>query len=325
MEASVSGKGFKKVLALGEQTAFDTEVGTYTHFLRFTDESLMQAKTPIKPDEVAGEAGRETDLEGRITVGGDIATSLRSEGGAWLLMKHALGSLTTTQPDPSGAPGVYQHLFTLANELPEYGLSAKVDRDINVFQYIGMKVQTLGLEYAMDTFLAATFSLIGSHENRAGTVPSAAYTTQDAFMDYQGVFTMNGVEQRISSFSLTLANNLREDDFRSGSQYRNQIERGGLRDVTGTFSRRYIDDVLYNKFVNWERASLVFTFTGPVIEGGFNYELVITLPVVQFEGSTPGTGGPDMAPQDVPFTALRDVANAREEVRILLTNAESSY
>ena len=319
------GKGFLKTLALGEQTAFETEVPTYSHFLRVTDESLLQAMTPIKPDEVAGEAGRETDLEGRITVGGDIATNLRSEGGAWLLIKHALGSLVTTQPDPSGAPGVYQHLFTLLNELPEFGLSAKVDRDVNVFSYIGNKVQSLGFEYAMDAAFAATFGLVGRNEVTGGSVPSAAYTTQDAFLDYQGVFTMDGVEQRINSFSLTLANNLREDDFRSGSQYRNQVERAGLRDVTGTFSRKYIDDVLYNKFVNWERAALVFTFTGGVIEGGFNYELVISLPVVQFEGSTPGTGGPDMGPQDVPFTALRDAVNAREEFRLILTNAESSY
>jgi len=325
MEASISGKGFKKVLALGAQTSFEEEVATYSHFLRFTDESLAQTKTAIKPDEVAGEAGRETDLEGRIVVGGDVATNLRPEGGAWLLMKHALGSLDTIQPDPSGAPSVYQHLFTLANELPAYGLSAKVDRDINVFSYIGIKVQSLALEYAMDAALASTFGLIGRNEVSGGSAPSPAYTTQDTFMDYQGVFTMDGVEQRINSFSLSLANNLREDDFRSGNQYRNQIERGGLRDVTGTFSRRYIDDVLYNKFVNWERASLEFTFTGPVIEGGFSYELVITLPVVQFEGSTPGTGGADMAPQDVPFTALRDVANAREEFRLTLTNAESSY
>lgn len=325
MEASISGKGYKKVLALGEQTSFGEEVSSYLHFLRFTDESLVQTKTAIKPDEVAGEAGRETELEGRIAVGGDVAINLRPEGGAWLLMKHTLGSLVTTQPDPSGAPSVYQHLFTLANELPQYGLSLKIDRDINVFSYIGMKGQSLGLEYAMDSPLASTFSLIGRNEERGGSAPSAAYTTRDAFMDYEGVFTMDGIEQRISGFSLTLANNLREDDFRSGSQYRNQIERGGLRDVTGTFSRKYINDTLYNKFINWERASLVFTFTGPVIEGGFNYELVITLPVVQFEGSTPGTGGPDMAPQDVPFTALRDVANAREEVRLTLTNAESSY
>lgn len=319
------GKGYLKVLALGEQTAFDEEVAAYTDFLMFTDESLAQTKTIIKPDEVAGEAGRETELEGRIVVGGDIAVNLRPEGGAWLLLKHALGSLATSQPDSSGAPSVYQHLFTLANELPEFGLSGRVDRDINVFSYLGLKVQSVTLDYAMDSPLTATFSLIGRSEVRGGTSPAAAYTTTVPFMDYQGVMTIDGTEQRISGFSLTLANSMREDDFRSGSQYRNQAERATLRDVTGTFSRRYIDDVLYNLFVNFERAALVFTFTGPAIEGAFNYELVISLPSVQFEGSTPGTGGPDMAPQDVPFTALRDTANAREEFRMTLTNAEASY
>ncbi len=320
-----AGKGFLKVLAIGEQTAFDTEVSTYPNFVMFTDESLAQTKTEITPDEVTGEAGREIDLEGRRMVGGDVSVNLRSEGGAWLLLKHALGSLATIQPDPSGAPLVYQHIFTLMNELPEYGLSLKVDRDIDVFSYIGCKVQSITLDYVMDGPLTLSLTLVGRNEIQGGSVPTPVYTTQIPFMDYQGVFLMDNLEQRIGSFSLTLANNLREDDFRSGSQYRSQIERAGQRDVTGSFSRRYIDNVLYNKFINWETGILRFTFTGAVIEGGFSHALVIDLPVVRFTGSTPGMGGPDMAPQDVPFRALRDVANAEEEFTLTLTNTESEY
>ena len=220
---------------------------------------------------------------------------------------------------------MYQHVFTLAKELPEYGLSAKVDRDINVFSYIGMKVQSITLDYAMDSPLVLTVTMVGRNEILGGSVPAPVYTTQAFFMDYQGVLLVDGTEQRIGSFSLTLANNLREDDFRSGSQYRSQIERSAHRDVTGSLSRRYIDDVLYNSFISWETVALRFTFTGAVIEGGFNQTLVIDLPVVQFTGSTPGTGGADMPPQDVPFRALRDVANALEEMTLTLTNTESSY
>jgi len=320
-----AGKGFKKVIALGEQSAFDVEAANYNKFLIFTDESLVQTKTELKPDEVAGEAGREINLEGRIIVGGDIAVNLRPEGGAWLLMKHALGAVVTSQPDASGAPSVYQHIFTLQDDVPQDGLSAKIDRNIDVFAYLGLKVQSVAISYAMDTPLAVTFTLIGHSEEQGGTPPAPVYTITTPFKDYQGVFKMDGVEQRISAFDLTIANNLREDDFRSGSQYRAQIERASLRDVTGTFSRRYIDNVLYSKFVNWERAVLQFTFTGLHIEGGLNYSLVIDIPSAQFSGSTPGTGGPDMAPQDVPFSAMRDVENAEEEVKMTLTNAESSY
>ncbi|GAH69387.1 unnamed protein product, partial [marine sediment metagenome] len=270
--------GFLKVIAVGEQSAFDTEVSTYSNFLIFNDESLVQTKTPLEPDEVHGEAGREVSEEGRITVGGDIGVNLRPEGGAWLLMKHAFGSLASSQPDSSGAPSVYQHDFTLAKELPINGLSVKVDRDISVFSYLGMKVQSVGFSYAMDApALVTTFTLVGRNEEMGGSVPSPVYTTQVFWKDYQGVFLMDGVEQRISAFDLTIANSMREDDFRSGSQYRNQIERAGQRDISGTFSRRYIDNVLYNKFLNWERAILRFTFTSDAIEGGFSYQLVIDI------------------------------------------------
>lgn len=320
-----AGKGFKKVIALGDQTAFETETVNYNKFLIFTDESLAQTKTEIKPDEVAGEAGRETNLEGRIIVGGDIGNNLRPEGGAWFLMKHLFGAVVTSQPDASGAPSVFQHIFTLQDEVPQDGFSAKVDRNIDVFSYIGMKVQSMTLSYAMDSPLVVTFTLIGRNEVSGSSKPAPVYTIATSFMDYQGVFLMDAVEQRISAFDLTIANSLREDDFRSGSHYRAQIERATLRDVTGTFSRRYIDNVLYNKFVNWERAVLQFTFTGIHIEGGLNYNLIIDIPSAQFSGSTPGTGGPDMAPQDVPFSAMRDVENALEEVKMTLTNAESSY
>lgn len=320
------GKGYKKVIAVGEQSAFDAEVSSYSNFLIFNDEGLVQTKTPLKPDEVHGEAGREVSEEGRITVGGDIAVNLRPEGGAWLLMKHAFGTLVSSQPDSSGAPSVYQHDFTLANELPINGLSVKVDRDIDIFSYIGMKIQSVAFSYAMDApALVTTFTLVGRNEELGGSVPSPVYTTQIFWKDYQGVLLIDGITQRISAFDLTIANGLREDDFRSGSQYRTQIERVGQRDVTGTFSRRYIDNVLYNKFLNWERAVLKFTFTSGAIEGGYSYQLVIDLPVVQFEGSTPGTGGMDMPLQDVPFSALRDTTTPAEEVKFTLTNTESSY
>ena len=323
---SPEGKGFLKVIALGEQTAFDTEVAAYTNFLIFNDESLVQTKTPLEPDEVHGEAGREISEEGRITVGGDIGVNLRPEGGAWLLMKHAFGTLASSQPDSSGAPSVYQHDFTLANELPINGLSVKVDRDIAVFSYLGMKVQSVGFSYAMDApGLVTTFTLVGHSEALGGAAPSPVYTTQVFWKDYQGVFLMDGIEQRISAFDLTIANSMREDDFRSGSQYRAQIERAGQRDISGTFSRRYIDNVLYNKFLNWERAILRFTFTADAIEGGFSYQLVMNLPVVQIQGSTPGTGGVDMGPQDVSFRALRDTTTPAEEVSLTLTNTESDY
>lgn len=321
-----AGKGFKKIIAVAEQSSFDIEASLYTNFLLFIDESLAQVKTAIEPDEVQGEAGRELSLEGRITVGGDISVNLRPEGAAWLLMKHAFGNLATSQPDPSGAPSVYQHIFTLADDVPINGLSVKIDRNIDVFSYIGIKVQSVAFEYAMDAVaLATTFTLIGRNEEPGGTSPSPAYTVRVPWKDYQGVFLMDGIEQRISGFSLSLANNLREDDFRSGSQYRNQIERAGQRDITGSFSRRYIDNVLYNKFRNWETATLKFTFTGAAIEGGFSYTLVVDIPVARITGSTPGTGGVDMGPQDVPFRALRDVANAEEEIKFTLINTESSY
>ena len=320
------GKGFLKVIALGEQSAFDTEVSPYTNFLIFNDETLAQIKTPLEPDEVHGEAGREVSEEGRIMVGGDIGVNLRPEGGAWLLMKHAFGNLVSSQPDSSGAPDVYQHDFTLANELPINGLSIKVNRDIDVFSYLGMKVQSIGFSYAMDApGLVTTFTLVGRSEALGGSAPSPVYTTQVLWKAYQGVFLMDGIEQRISAFDLTIANTLREDDFRSGSQYRSQIERSGQRDVSGTFSRRYIDNVLYNKFLNWERAVLRFTFTAAAIEGGFSYQLVMNLPVVQIQGSTPGTGGVDMGPQDVSFRALRDTTTPAEEVSFTLTNTESGY
>lgn len=320
-----TGKGFKKIISIGEQTAFKTEASSYSSFLMFTDESLALTKTEIKPDDVAGQAGRELSLEGRKAVGGDITVNLRPEGGAWLLMKHAFGTVATSQPDPSGGPSVYRHVFTLADAIPQDGLSVKVDRDIDVFAYIGIKVQSVAFDYGMDTPLSVTFTLVGYDELTGKVVETPVFTVALPFKDYQGVFTMDGVEERINAFSLTIANSLREDDYASGDQSRERIERASFRDVTGTFSRRYINNDLYTKFLNWTNAALLFTFTGSLIEGGYNYSLIISLPAVQFTGSTPGTGGADMGPQDVPFTALRDIANNEEEVKLTLTNTESSY
>jgi len=52
----------------------------------------------------------------------------------------------------------------LQDDVPHDGLSAKIDRDLDVFSDSGMKVQSLALSYGMDAPLVATFTLVGRNE-----------------------------------------------------------------------------------------------------------------------------------------------------------------
>jgi len=322
---ALQGKGFKKQIGIGEQAAFDTKV-TPTAYLEFTDEAMIKEVEEIISAGIRGSAGVRRRLLGAVRVGGTIDLEVFPEGGIGMILKNALGAVATTQPDIGNNPLVYSHEFTLTDALPEFGLTVSIDRDIGVRDYFGCKISVLELTAAVNAVLMAKATLVGRDES-SGSTMTPTYPSENPLVFTQGVFKIDTVAVEVSNFVLTLTNNLREDRYGIvGSGVRQQVERLGKREVSGSFNRVFENNDLYDKFIAGTPGALELTFTGGVILGGdgtLNYSVVIEVPIAYYNSFTPGTGGAEMADHTIPFRAIEGTSD--KEMKITVQNKDTSY
>ncbi len=320
-----AGKGFKKQLGIGEQSAFDTKV-TPTAYLEFTDEALVKEQEEIISAGITGSAGVKRRVLGAVRVGGTVDFEVFPEGGIGMILKHAMGAVATTQPDVANNPTVYEHEFTLADILPANGLTFSIDRDIGVRDYFGCKINVLELTAAVNAFLMSKITVVGRDES-SGSSMSPTYPDQNPMVFVQGTFKLDASTVEVSNFVLTLNNNLREDRYGIvGSGLRQQIERLGKREVTGSFNRVFENNDIYDKFIAGTAGVLELKFIGAVIAGGdgsYNYTIDIDIPIAYFNSFTPGTGGAEMGDHTIPFRVLEGAS--AKEFKITVTNGDTSY
>ena len=322
---AIQGKGFKKQIGIGEQSGFDTKVSP-TAYIEFTDEAVIKEVEEIISQGIRGSAAVRRRMLGAIRVGGTIDMEMFPEGAIGLVLKHAMGDVATTQPDVGNNPDAYSHEFTLTNALPVYGLTVTIDRDISVVDYFGCKISVLELTAAVNAILMAKITLVG-RDASSGSSMSPTFPTQNPLIFTQGVFKVDSSAVEVSNFILTLTNNLREDRYGLvGSGVRQQVERLGKREVTGSINRVFEDNVLYDKFIAGTPGALELTFTGAVIDGGdssLNYEVKIEVPIAYYNSFTPGTGGAEMADSTIPFRAIEGAVD--KEMKITVQNKDVSY
>jgi len=195
------------------------------------------------------------------------------------------------------------------------------DRD-----YFGCKINVLELTAAVNAVLMGKITIVGRDES-SGSSMTPTYPDQNPLVFTQGVFKIDAVAVEVSNFVLTLSNNLREDRYGIvGSGLRQQVERLGKREVTGSFNRVYENHDLYDKFIAGTSGALELLFEGAVIpngSGAFKYTVKVEIPIAYYNSFTPGTGGAEMADHTIPFRAIEGVSD--KEVKVTVINTDTSY
>lgn len=321
------GKGFKKMIGIGEQTDFAVKAVSIDKYLEFLDESVVKEQAEMLSGGITGSAGYKRRVLGAISTNGGIEFEVFPEGAIGTFLKHSLGAVNTETPDFSDNPTVKQHTFTLTDSLPEHGLTFRIDRDIAVKDYFGCKINVLEITAAVNDFLKGKIDILGKNES-VGSSMSPSYPTQNPFTFVQGAFTIDGgASVEVGNFTISINNNLRED--RHGiisDATRQQIERKSRRDVTGSFTRIYENDTIYDDFISGTPGLLVLKFEGAVISGAYKYTMEIQTPIAYYNSFTPGIGGAEMADSTIPFRAIEKiVAPTAKEIKIILTNTDLSY
>jgi len=314
----MGASGIEAQFGYAEESTYNTPV-TVTRFHEFVSEGIKFEKNRIKSNGLR--AGRRISRRwapGTQKASGPITLEL-PPGGIGLLLKHAIGSVTTTGAGP------YTHTFVPDSRDGE-SLTVQIGRPstdgtLNPFTYSGVKISSWSLKASIDEYVTATFNTYGAaEESDSGTIPlaSAVYPADDdpfVFTDAQ--VTVDGVVHCFTDIDLSYESSLKEDRYfmcpNSGATPDEPLDNGEI-EVSGTLAGDFDDLTLYNIYKTDTEVPLVLTFAA---SGGLS--LVITMNV-RFDGETSTVDGPEILDESISFMATSDTSDAAAFTAVLINN-----
>jgi hypothetical protein len=180
------------------------------------------------------------------------------------------------------------------------------------FTYRGMSPESFDLKLAAGSIVTGSFAFKGKDEVLAATTKGtgtaiAASTTQviNAVSNVANIVegstlaTMAGIY--VQSLDVSIKNNVRSIN---GIGSLGAVDLGyGRCDVTGTLKAYFINETLYNKYINNTRTGLSFRMSD-VAGNGY----VVTIPTIEFSSAKVNAGGGNQdVTVDIGWTGLKDV------------------
>lgn len=342
------GSGLSAQLGFAAESAWATPV-TVDHFAPFDSESLALAKVPLQGAGLrAGDAGLYGSRRKISTrsAGGTVAMDLTARG-LGLLLKHALGSTVTTPTLISGA--AYKQVHALGSN-QGFGLTMQVGRTetggtTRPFTYNGCKISAIEIGVSDGQLAKLSIDVLAQNEATATGLATASYpmVDQQTFsfaMATAGNFTLGGtvttasgeasvasgvnVATVVNSFTLRIARGMKGDRYGLGNGgLRNEPIENDFYSVTGTLGGEFTSRAeLYDLFTADTGTALHLALVGSAITGGGgNNTLDILLPQLFFDTGAVNASGPDVIPQSLNFTALKDGTNTQAQVKLISADA----
>jgi len=305
-----TGTGLDAQIGLGIEASYG-QVAVPSAFYEFNSESIEPTVTKLYSRPLGGgRFQRAARVRTAVTgAAGDITLDLVTHGlGKLFLMM--FGAVDTQQV---GGTDEYVHTFTPdADGLRGTSATVQVGRPstdgvVHPFTYVGGKVTQWEIAAQMDAIatLKVTWDFQGVDLSQPLAVPSYPAEAQPfTFLD--GSLTLDGQPfGTVRSVTLTGANALNTDRRSFGGVKREPLANNEWA-YTGTFESEFESRDAYDAWVTGEQqANLILTFLGGTIPDTSNpYQLVITIPVIEYTGEAPTVDGPDVVAQNLPFKAL---------------------
>lgn len=305
---------------------------TVSRFYEPVDESLAYNKTTqqgkgIRTGSRVARSGRRVIT--RTDAGGDFTLEClsKSQGTLWQACLgtgvSTLVSGTTFQqnftPTTTGAvfPSMTVQKGTVAADGTVYATTfagmCVTDWEFNAPQtdIATLKVSWDGKSMATATALA-TASFV--------TTPSLFHFAQVASVTYGGAVTVptattlatgGTAVTNVRSFQLKCQNNLTTDRFTFGGAGTKLQPTVGTREITGSMTIEYTDNVTRDAFIADTANAFTITFTSTeALSTGFA-QLQIVIPELKLDGELPAANGTDLVTVDVPFTVLDNLVAAQ--------------
>lgn len=340
------GSGLSAQFMFGQETTWATAV-TPDHATPFDTESLAYQKTVLQGAGLrAGDAGlygarRKVSKKG---AGGSVSMDMTARG-LGMLLRHGLGSSTTTPTLISGA--AYKQVHAIGSN-QGLGLTMQVGRPqtdgtVKAFTYNGCKISALELAVTDGELCKLSVDVVAQNEATATALATASYVTtnQETFsFAMASTFTLGGtvttasgeasvasgvnVATLVKSFNLRVERSMNVDRYGLGNAgLRGEPVENDFYNVTGNLGGEFTSRTeLYDLFAGDTGTALHLSLVGSAITGGGgNNTLDIVLPLIYFNTGAVNADGPDVIGQSLDFTALKDGTNTQAQVKLISADA----
>lgn len=316
--------GLDGQLMVGKESTYGTRVAP-TRGYEFSSESLELDIARVEAFGVRAQAAgagsvQRTDrwVAGRKAVSGSIEfdgdTSGIGSKGFGMLLENAMGAnaVITT---PGGGTLTRDLDFDLGDPFGK-SLTIQVGTPdtggtVRVREFEGCKIVSFELAQELDKWLAGSFEIEGEDMTTSQTLASFSLPTgQELYHWGQAVYTIGGGGLDVIGYKLKVSTPMAVERYRQSSTspaLRREPIINGPRMIEGELEIEFSGLTEYNRYLNGTVAAVVATWTGSLIEGALNNQLIVTCNDVRFEKpSGPNVQGPDLVTFTAPFKALYD-------------------
>lgn len=312
------GSGLGSQIGIAAESAYGTFVAP-TKFVEFTKEDLQLKKTTAMSEGMA--AGRLVGLSSRRVltqkeVQGSIELEVTTKSFG-LLLQALMG--TTVTPVQQAATAAYLQTHTLADTA---GKSLSIQKGVPLttgtvadYSAVGCKITSAEFECEAGGMLTSKFEFDGKNMDETQTLASPSYPTMAPFhfgqMGFKiGTFGAEAALDGIRKVNLKIERGLAVDRFyANNSGLKAEPISNELVKITGSVEADFVAVTLADLFVSDAARSVVWEFTGDLIETGQNYLFRATLPAIHIDDEPPTVDGPEVIRTSFNFTGLYDGTN----------------
>ena len=315
-------RGANAQTIIQEESSFGVDPTPGATKLYFVSNSLRLSRGNISSETIQANRNPSAPARDVDDISGPLAVDLQAYIG--LLLKAALGSVTTTGTDP------YAHTIKVGSSLP----SLLVERgftDINqFFKYNGVKVSRLSFGVTPKGFQRLSLDLLGASET-VGTSSFDASPTDLGYQPFDG-FTISTIEEGGSAIGDVLGiDNLSIDNGLDGDQYlvggagqRVDIPEGMVK-VSGTLRARFANTTLYTKATARTESSLRIVYSlGDGLGSAGNESIEFKVPELYFAPAAPPVEGPKGVVVSLDFEGFYSNAAEASSLQVILKNTQSA-
>jgi len=330
--------GYESAMGVAEEGTFGT-FKTSTSFIEFNSESFKMTREEIKRESINTTRDYRKRLIGNESVAGSFEADLNVANDALVyVIKQAMGGTVSSATITTGsythtlAPGNMEANAATTTAYTK-GLSFAVRRgSTHVWNYSGMRVNTLTIKGEVNSPVIMTAELVGKTATLGSVIPTVSLS--DILpINFTGVqiqtgATIGGVTtEYFTGFEFTLSNNVDGDQRALGSRTIVQAP-PQKRDVKLKLTQRFDTSTAYSRFIeNTATAISIYCNseqTCGTVGGSTTYSMKIDLPTCYFNSNQPEVGGPGVITHELDVSAMYN-ASIGSSLQVQIINATASY
>lgn len=315
--AARSGLGAQ--LAVAKETTYGTRV-TPSRALPIVSEDLAENPEFFRSDALrAGQMARAANLHRRTTrqVEGTINMELLTEGMGWLF--DMLHGNTVTPTAVSGSTLAKEQVHEIGLEAPwGKSLSIQVGRPgtggvVHPFDYLGCKITEVSIECEAGGAVTVAATIDGQQEITDKNLVVATYETDAVPYVFPDVFLLieGSPVENVRSLTWNISVPQNTERFHLGtSGLKDQPIANELVEITAEAVMEFNTMTDHNRFKDETEVELQAAMSGPEIESGNPYTVLLESPAVKQTSSGPAVEGPDVITASATFEILANGTDA---------------